>query len=269
MRRLGQRRLWLAGLLGTLLAWAAAGQYRQRIWAKYEAEMQDPVEDPTDAHEAAEFALGRLRYRSPMDRPFRYSRWGIDVNKGDRTFISLWRRLTRVQARSIETILDASSDEMFAHPWMMAGSVGDWRISPDEARRMREYFLRGGFLLVDDFHNEREWANFMAGVQMILPGAQAEELEDGDAIFHTVYDMKERVRVPGANVVHGSQIERGGVVPHWRGIRDAQGRIVIAICFNMDVGDGWEFADDPHYPERFASEAMRLGVNYVLYAMTH
>ncbi len=269
MRRLGQRRLWLAGVLGVLMVWAAAGQYRQRIWAKYEAEMQDPVEDPPDAQEPAEFALGRLRYRSPMDRPYRYSRWGIDVNKGDRTFISLLRRLTRVHARPIETIVDASSDEMYGHPWMMAGSVGDWKLSPDEARRMREYFLRGGFLLVDDFHNEREWANFMAGVRMIFPGAQAEELEDGDAIFHTVYDMKERVRVPGANVVHGSQIERGGVVPHWRAIRDGQGRIVIAICFNMDVGDGWEFADDPQYPERYASEAIRLGVNYVLYAMTH
>jgi hypothetical protein len=81
--------------------------------------------------------------------------------------------------------------------------------------------------------------------------------------------MKDRVRVPGANVVHGSGIERGGTVPHWRAIRDPKGRMIVAISFNMDIGDGWEFADDPYYPEQFSSEAIRLGIGYAIYAMTH
>jgi hypothetical protein len=84
-----------------------------------------------------------------------------------------------------------------------------------------------------------------------------------------VFDMKNRIRVPGANVVHGSGIERGGTVPHWRAILDSRGRIMIAISFNMDIGDGWEFADDPHYPEKYSSEAIRLGINYAVYSMTH
>ena len=84
-----------------------------------------------------------------------------------------------------------------------------------------------------------------------------------------MYDLTKRVQIPGANVVHGPGYERGGVVPHWRGILDKDGRVIIAISFNMDIGDAWEFADDPNYPERFASEAYRLGVNYVLYSMTH
>jgi hypothetical protein len=261
--------------LGLVLLLAAAAvvlvpaQVRERVWARYEAEMQDPVEDPPDAMQKAEFALGRLRYRSPMDRRGRYARWGIDVNKGDRTFISLLRRLTRIDVRSIETIVEASEDEIYNLPWIMAGSVGDWQLSPPEARRLREYFERGGFLLVDDFHNEREWATFMAGIHQVHPDWRAEEIEDEDPIFHVIYDMKERIRVPGANVVHESGIERGGVVPHWRAIRDGEGRIMVAICFNMDVGDGWEFADDPTYPERFASAGIRLGANYVAYAMTH
>ena len=70
--------------------------------------------------------------------------------------------------------------------------------------------------------------------------------------------LAERVRVPGANVVHGSGIERGGVVPHWRAIRDAKGRMKVAISFNQDLGDGWEFADEPYYPERFSTEAIRV-----------
>ena len=231
--------------------------------------MQDPVEDPPGAGRRAEFELGRLRYHSPMDGGRRYYRWGIDVNKGDRTFISLLTRLTRMDVKPIETVLEISSDEMFEHPWMMAGSVGDWRIAPADAARMRQYLERGGFLLVDDFHNEREWATFMEGIHRMDPNATVDELEDSDPVFHVVFDQKDRVRVPGQNVVHGDQIERGGVVPHWRAIRDAKGRIIVAICFNMDVGDGWEFADDPEYPEKYASEAIRLGVNYVTYAMTH
>jgi hypothetical protein len=123
--------------------------------------------------------------------------------------------------------------------------------------------------MVDDFHNDYEWNQFMTGIRQIYPDAGAVELSDEDAPFHSVFDMTKRVRVPGANVVHGSQIERGGVEPHWRAIQDSKGRMIVAICFNMDVGDGWEFADDPQYPERYSSEAIRLGVNYTVYAMTH
>jgi hypothetical protein len=109
----------------------------------------------------------------------------------------------------------------------------------------------------------------MAGMTKVDPSARVVELGDDESIFHIVYDMKHRFRVPGANVVHGSGVERGGFEPHWRAIVDERGRMMVAVCFNMDVGDGWEFADDPNYPEKFSSQAIRLGVNYVLYALTH
>jgi hypothetical protein len=122
---------------------------------------------------------------------------------------------------------------------------------------------------VDDFHNDREWARFMAGIDRILPGHEVVDLEDGEAIFHTVYDLSHRTRIPGLNVVHGDQIERGGVTPRWRAVVDKQGRVLVAICHNMDLGDAWEWADIPEYPEQYASLAYRVGVNYVIYAMTH
>jgi hypothetical protein len=264
-------RNWRIGVAIALiggLALNAQSRGRNR-WAQYEGEMQDPVDDPPDANRRGEFALGRLRYHSPMDGGRFYSRWGIDVNKGDRLFLSHLIRLTRIDVESIENIVDISTDHIFETPWMFAGSVGDWRIAPTEAARMREYFQRGGFLMVDDFHNPREWATFMSGMQQMDPSMQAVELEDGDPMFQAVYNLDKRIRVPGANVVHGNQIERGGVEPHWRAIRDPKGRAIVAICFNMDVGDGWEFADVPDYPEKYASEGIRLGVNYVVYAMTH
>jgi len=244
---------------------------RGRIWARYEHEMQDPVEDPPDAGRKGEFTIGRLRYRSPLDsRRFGgYARWGIDANKGDRLFIGILRRLTRIDVEPVENIIDIDSDEMFNTPFLFAVSVGDWQLSRPQAERMGEYLRRGGFLMVDDFHNEREWAIFMDGIRQMGLAAEVEELPDSAPAFHVVFDMKNRVRVPGANVVHGSGIERGGTVPHWRGIMDAQGRMIVAITFNQDMGDGWEFADIPDYPERLSSEAIRLGTNYVVYAMTH
>lgn len=262
-----------AALVLSLLGLAALAAYSQLThrgnrWAQYEHEMQDPIDDPPDAWEKTEFIFGRLRYRS-FFRGRGYARWGIDLNKSDRQFIVGLRRLTRVHARSIEQVLDIDSDEMYDYPFMFAVSVGDWVVSADQARRLRGYFDRGGFLLVDDFHNEEEWARFMAGVRQIYPDAPVVELEDGSPLFHTVYDLTERIQVPGLNVVHGPGYERGGVVPHWRGVLDPQGRVVIAICHNMDLGDAWEWADLPEYPEKYASMAYRLGVNYVIYAMTH
>jgi hypothetical protein len=232
--------------------------------------MQDPVEDPPDALRKGEFVQGRLRYFSQLDgRRGGYARWGIDANKGDRIFISILQRLTRIDVQPIEQIIEIESDEIFDYPWIFAISPGDWNLSDSQAQRLRKYFDRGGFLMVDDFHNEREWENFMLGMRQIYPSAYAVELQDSDQPFNTLFNMRDRIRVPGANVVHGSGIERGGTAPHWRAIQDDKGRMFVAICFNMDVGDGWEFADDPEYPEKFASEAIRLGTNYVIYAMTH
>jgi hypothetical protein len=260
-------------VLTLLLGFAAFGlaQVRDRVWARYEAEMQDPVDDPPDAGRKGEFSLGRLRYRSQLDgRRFGgYARWGIDANKGDRLFLSILRRLTRIDVEPIETIIDVDSDEMFNTPFLFAVSVGDWKLSLSQAQRIGEYLRRGGFLMVDDFHNDREWATFMDGIRQMSLASEPEELTDSASAFHALFDLKERVRVPGANVVHGSGIERGGTVPHWRGISDSRGRLMVAITFNQDMGDGWEFADVPDYPERLSSQAIRLGTNYVIYAMTH
>ena len=186
----------------------------------YEYEMQNPVDDPPDAWDEAEFAFARLRFRSERPSWGGYARWGIDANKSDRLFIQGLQRLTRVHARSVEHIVDIDSDEIFDWPWLYAVAVGDWSLSESQAARLREYLDRGGFLMVDDFHADWEWTVFMSGMRQILPESRVVELADDDPIFHTVYDLSKRTRIPGANVVHEGGVERGGVVPHWRGILD-------------------------------------------------
>ena len=102
--------------------------------------------------------------------------------------------------------------------------------------RLRNYFDGGGFLMVDDFHGEREWQNFAAGIARIVPNSSIVELKDDDEIFHTVYDLVERYQVSGLNIVSGMPYERGGIIPHgapWWTKRAGK----VAICFKMDVGD--------------------------------
>lgn len=237
-------------------------------WARYEREMQDPVDDPPDASVEAEFIFARLRYRSPYNgRGF--ARWGTDANKSDYQFMIALRRLSRVNARSLEEIVDVDSDEIYNYPFLYGVKGGHWILNEAQGVRMRNYLERGGFLVFDDFHNEDEWGRFMEGVHQAMPGKEAEEIPNEDAIFHVVHDMTHRIQVSGYNIVRGQPYENGGIEPHWRAVRDDKGRIVVAAWHNQDLGDAWEWADAPEYPERLASEAFRVGVNYVVYSLTH
>ena len=110
----------------------------------------------------------------------------------------------------------------------------------------------------------------MNGMLMVFPDRPIEDLTDKDEIFHVLYDLSERFQVPGEQYVGtGRTYEKDGYIPEWRAIRDDRGRVMVAICHNMHLGDAWEWADDPRYPEKFASLAFRLGINYVMYGMTH
>ena len=167
--------------------------------------------------------------------------------------------------------IDIDSDEIFDWPWLYAVGIGDWKLNDSQAARLRKYFDRGGFLVVDDFHGESEWDQFMAGIEQVYPDARVEDLQSDHPIFHTVYDLSERLQVPGYQIVErGSMWERNnGINPYWRVISDEKGRVQVAAFLNQDLGDAWEFSNDPAYPEQFASMAYRVGVNYVVYSMTH
>jgi hypothetical protein len=246
----------------------AAQRFSERRWSVYEWEMQNPAVDPPDAWEKTEFAFARLRYQSP-GRGYRGS-WGTDSNKAERVFVQGVRRLTRIHTRSVEEIVDVQSDGMFDWPWLYAVEVGYWGFSDSQAKRLRDYLDRGGFLMVDDFHGSWEWNAFMAGLRKVFPDRQVVDIPDDDPIFHTIYDLQQRWQVPGRGAAYsGVTYQRDGVTPRWRAIYDDKGRIQVAICHNMDLGDAWEWADDPYYPERFGALAYRIGTNYVVYAMSH
>jgi hypothetical protein len=110
----------------------------------------------------------------------------------------------------------------------------------------------------------------MESLQRVFPDRPVVDLPDDDPIFHVMYDLEKRFQVPGRQYLgSGSTYEQDGIEARWRAIYDQKGRVQVAICHNMDLGDAWEWADIPEYPEKYASLAFRIGVNYVTYAMTH
>ena len=237
---------------------------------------------PEQSKDKSEFAWSRLSYTSSMTSYGGYGggygrggygrggSWSRDYPKADRQFLIALKRLTRVQGRATEQVVNLSSDDIFNYPWVYAVQVQTWSFTDDQAKRLREYLLKGGFLMVDDFHGSADWESFMNGMRQVFPDRQVEDLTNKDEIFHVLYDLDDRFQVPGEQYIRsGRTYEKDGFVPKWRAIRDDKGRIMVGICYNMHLGDAWEWADDPEYPETFASMAFREGLNYVVYGMTH
>jgi len=232
---------------------------------------------PPDWNEKTEWVFARLMY--PWNGwGFHYgddwtrgsSNWTIDYPRSDRHVVQAIRRLTRIHTRSVEQPVNFDEGDQYDWPWLYGVEVGHWKLTEAQARAMREYLLRGGFFMCDDFHGSVEWDNFMEGMRRVFPDRPVVEIDDEDAIFHTIYDLDNRFQVPGAQYLYSHRMaEKDGTVPHWRGIYDDHGRIMVAICFNMDLGDSWEWADVPVYPAKFSDLGIRIAVNYVTYAMTH
>src|SRR5215218_7815169 len=152
--------LLLSAALAPIVLWG----FQMRHSQAYEGEMQDPVPDPADADVKAEFSFGRLRYRSGGGGSFgggrgggfgrgfgRRGSWGIDANRADRLFAIALRRLTRVDTRSVEEVIDVDDGPLLDYPWIYAVEVGRWTVNEAQGKRLREYLDRGGFLMVDDF----------------------------------------------------------------------------------------------------------------------
>jgi hypothetical protein len=235
---------------------------------------------PPDWKEKTEWAFARLMY--PSAPGARFSRYGADWREGltswtqdypraDRHFSQAMRRLTRVHVRSVEQPVNLDSGgEVFNWPWIYAVQVGEWKLTDEQVKKFREYLLRGGFFMCDDFWGTREWAVFEASMKRVFPERAIVDIDDSDQIFHTIYDLDGRYQVPGQRYIRsGLTAKCAGCEARWRGIYDDRGRLMVAITFDSDLGDSWEWADYPLYPEKFSALGIRIGVNYIVYAMTH
>jgi hypothetical protein len=238
------------------------------------ARAQTEVAEPPRIVRAApaEFEFVRLAYAANRygRGGWRRQMWRTDYPDAELHFLKGVSRLTRVSAAENGRILTPLDEDIFDYPWIYAVEVGYWHLNAQESERIREYLLRGGFLMVDDFHGALEWASFVASMQRVFPDRPIVEIPEDDEAFHVIYDLDQKIQIPSLQIIYsGVSWEKGGVVPHWRGIYDDDGRLMVAINFNMDLGDAWEHADWPEYPENMTALAYRFGINYLIYAMTH
>ena len=175
----------------------------------------------------------------------------MDYPRSDRHLLEGVRRLTRIDARSLEQVTSLDhTDDIYNWPMLYGVEVGHWDLPQDQADQLRDYLLRGGFLMVDDFHADQEWATFMDSLERVLPDRPVVDLPNSDPIFHTIYDLNDRVQIPGAQYLQTGRIyekDESGRPEHWRAVYDDKNRIIVAICHNMDLGDAWEWSDDPRY----------------------
>lgn len=226
-------------------------------------------------------------FENPVESEFHFARMAFGVN-GRR--ISTYRgepwlrdfpeaeyhlrqgitRLTRLDADGDYRQVGLLDDALFDYPFLYAVKVGYWNLGSEEVERLRDYLLRGGTLMVDDFHGPSEWVQFTRNLYQVFPDRPIIDIPNDHEIFHVHYDLDDREQIGGINAIRrGVRWEHPqGVPEYWRGIEDDDGRLMVIINFNMDLGDAWEHADDPVYPEPLTAMAYRIGINYIIYSMT-
>lgn len=203
----------------------------------------------------------------------RYGSWAVDFPEADHHFIIGVRNWsgTNLKISAHPEQLAILDERLFNYPLIYFVEPGFLDLSDEEAQRLREYLSRGGFLFLDDFWGEYEWENVREQMRNVLPENQIKDLPRDHSVFHCYFDINEVVQVPGIHswLGRGVTYEKGGYVPHYMGIEDESGRLKVFIARNCDLGDAWEWIDDPRYPIKYGLAAYKVGINVVIYAMTH
>jgi len=282
------RRLPLLAALAMLLAIAAAALAQRGRGRGFPPPPADDRFEQVAAPRDAEFHFIRLEYTDLPEhhRGYGYASrdgmgtgwWVVDWPAADNHFTAGIERLTRIDTGDPRHFR-LTDEHLFDYPWIYATQTGWWGLSDAEIARLREYLLRGGYLVTDDFWSSdpSSWEVFRSTMERALPGQPINDIALTDQVMHVVYDIEEKdlTFIPGSRHLRrgydGSVtvVQPPGTQPAWRSMEDGRGHMVVAINYNTDVGDAWEFADVPYYPENMTRLAYRYGINYVVYAMTH
>jgi hypothetical protein len=196
--------------------------------------------------------------------------WRTDFPKADRQFLVVLQRLIGIDSFACENVVTLDDPALRHFPFLYLLEVGYMGLTPAEVEGLRNYVLAGGFVMVDDFWGTQEWANFEYEMRRVFPEYPIVDLPLEHDVFHTVYNIKEVLQVPSIGRARvGQYWERDGYEPFVRGIFDEKGRLLVGIIWNSDLGDAWEWAEQPDYPVDRSTFAFQMGVNFIVYAMSH
>ncbi|MFN7292626.1 MAG: DUF4159 domain-containing protein [Pirellula sp.] len=222
------------------------------------------------------FTFARVKYNS---RGYR-DRWAIDFRDSDLNFSLRLQQLTTIKVNPEPVVVELTDPKLFDYPFLYMIEPGELIFAPEEAKALRQYLLNGGFMMVDDFWGDEEYANFANEMKLVFPELEPEVVPLEHDIFQCVYPLKEKPQIPSVGIAqrgapygitwesrYGSDTTKA----NYRAIYDKSGRIMVFICHNTDLGDGWEQEGvDPWYFENFSvKKAYPMGINIATYAMTH
>jgi uncharacterized protein DUF4159 len=250
------------------LAWAAASIVRQ-------ADAQS-VGQPDARFAGLQWTFARIRYDAwtlppgrrydIMDEP-----WTIDFPAAEQNLSRRVKTVTAIQVNDPITI-SIEDPNLWSYPWIYIVEPGNLRLRETEVPILREFLLRGGTLTFDDFHGPIEWDNLERELKRVFPDRRIVDLPLDHPIYHCFYEMSEFPQTPGlGSFLQGRTWEKGGFTAHLRAIQDDNGRAMVLINWNTDMGDGWEWSNASDFPGyvKFTAQAYRMQINEIIYSLTH
>lgn len=224
-------------------------------------EISSPAEVPVH-----NFYFTRGRYSGSRNS------WRIDFNKADRQFLVVLNRILELDAFPCENPVSLDDPALRNFPFLYMLEVGGMGLTRAQADGLRSYLLSGGFLLIDDFWGTNDWNNLARHMEVIFPEFPIVDIPMDHLIFRIVYPIDEVLQVPCECRTGGGPefyYESDGYQAHLRGIFDSNGRLMVAIAWNSDLGDAWEWAEQPYYPWDRSNYAFQLAFNLITYSMTN
>ncbi len=218
--------------------------------------------DPPNAYDGR-FTFVRLRYGSGIQpgRRGMSNAWNHDYPRAERNLTMILQELTLIDVNHDARILALDDPELFNYPIAYMWEPGYWTMTDLQAKRFREYLLKGGFAIFDDFEHD-QWNNFEAQMRRVLPEAHFVRLDVSHRVFDSFFRMK-TIDFPHPMY---------GIMPTYYGIfedNDPSKRLMVIANHNHDVAEYWEFSGTGRMPIDLSNEAYKLGVNYMIYGLTH
>ena len=273
MKRLARKFAFPLVLLSLLLVPIAA--QRPDDFQNFRQRRPPLIKPEASGASVGEYTFVRMIYESPYrgyGRGYGGGTWTTDYPEADNNFIVGLREWagTNLNIAPRPEALEIMDDRIYDYPLLYVVEPGFMELSNEQAAKLREYINRGGFIFLDDFWGEYEWENVQEQLKKVLPDSEMKELSLTHPIFHSYLDIEEIVQVPNVyNAMRGVTSEKGGVTPYYMGIENKQGRLVVFISRNSDLGDAWEWINDSRYPVKYGLPAYKVGINVVIYAMSH
>jgi hypothetical protein len=243
------------GLAAVLLAGAvASAQFRrgrERQAFRYEAQV------PYNGR----FTFARIRYNGGFSR--REPSWAHDYPTGERNFMAIMNEVSFLNPNPDGNIVGLEEPALFKYPVVYMAEPGFWVVSEEEAKNFREYLLKGGFAIFDDFRGQ-DWYNFEAQMQRVLPESRWIQVDAAHSVFHSFFEIPDPLAfIPPYNRELNPQF--WGVFED----NDTTKRLMVVANFNNDLSEYWEYSATGAYAIADSNEAYKFGVNYVIYALTH